>query len=79
MKKNVIIVAVCGGVFEREMLSFLNANESFSVVDIESFNKSPFEPEPIIIKNVIAEIKPLVYYERKPSKFIEKPKNNFKK
>lgn len=35
-----------------------------------------FEPEPFFIKNTF--IEPPTYYEHKPSKFINKPKNNYK-
>ena len=36
-----------------------------------------FEPEPFLIKNTF--IEPPTYYEHKPSKFISKPKNNYKR
>ena len=36
-----------------------------------------FEPEPFLIKNTF--IEPPTYYEHQPSKFINKPKNNYKR
>lgn len=38
-----------------------------------------FQPEPITITNHRLDFKPTMFYEQKPSKYFDKPKNNFKK
>tara|TARA_R110000850_G_scaffold277065_1_gene422022 strand:+ start:22377 stop:22613 length:237 start_codon:yes stop_codon:yes gene_type:complete len=53
------------------------------IIELEEENQlrrmKVFQPEPIPIFNHRLDFEPMNYYEHKPSKFMNKPKNNFKK
>lgn len=67
-----------------EIMATAQRNDIEIVVinDAEQERNKAFEPEPIIIKNYnhnLPEINLENYYEPQPSKFMNKPKNNFKR
>lgn len=74
MKKIVIIGAHPIGYELAAAMHELIAEE----IEIQQKQQSKaFESEPFLIKNTFIESP--TYYEHKPSKFISKPKNNFKR
>lgn len=77
--RKVAIIGNGGVALAVEILSMAQRNSIEIVVinDAEQEISKAFEPEPFLIKNTF--IEPPTYYEHKPSKFISKPKNNFKR
>jgi hypothetical protein len=59
---------------------FMEAHPEIEIVQVTGHSKNPFEPEPMPIYNFRdIDAKEPVFYENEPSKFIGKPKNNFRK
>lgn len=77
--RKVAIIGNGGVALAVEILSMAQRNSIEIVVinDTEQEISKAFEPEPFLIKNTF--IEPPTYYEQQPSKFISKPKNNFKR
>ncbi len=68
-----------GGLLPMEVMAKLNGMFANVTVVAEMPKQMQFEPEPIYITNDRLEFEPMKFYEVEPSKFISKPKNNFKK
>jgi hypothetical protein len=59
---------------------FTEVHPEVEIVQVTGHSKNPFDTEPIPIYNFRdIEVKEPLFYENEPSKFIGKPKNNFRK
>lgn len=78
MKRRIILVGGSG--FATELAkSILKLNPDMKVSVVERLI-TPFDPEPIILHNYRdSDTIPPIIYDTKPNKFMDKPKNNFKK
>lgn len=81
--KNIVVIGFVGSGCH-EIMSVLTSrlqdnNQAVVIVSTTEQLRSPFEPEPITIRNYKDVLKDTEYFEPLPSKFISKPKNNFKK
>lgn len=80
--RKVAIIGNGGVALAVEILSMAQRNSIEIVVinDTEQEKNKAFQPDPTIIRSYNYDfIEPPNYYEQQPSKFISKPKNNFKR
>lgn len=74
-----VIIINSGGGLVSEMIAKFDGMQHKVVVVGEMPKANPFAPEPLLITNDRIDFNPIPYFEVEPSKFISKPKNNFKK
>lgn len=80
MKKHHIIILVGMGEMSSTLgTRFNKAHPDIAVVSVTEQLRSPFEPDPIVIRNYRDCFKDPEYFESEPSKFISKPVRNYKK
>ncbi len=72
--KKVIIIWSCG---LSHIATKALVKHNMGVVVVSS--PPVFEPEPLVFKKYEFQYEKPVFYENEPSKFMSKPKNNFKK
>ena len=73
-----VMVLGCHEITSMLVTRFKEVHHEIVIVSVTEQLRSPFEPEPIILKNY-RELDNPMFYENEPSKFIGKPKRNFKK
>ncbi len=78
MKRSIILVGA-HEITSMLVTRFQEVNPEIIIVSVTEQLKSPFEPDPMLIKNYRTCVNESEYFKPEPSKFIGKPKRNFKK
>jgi len=76
---NAILLIGCCQITSTLVTRFQELHPEIVIASVTEQLRSPFEPEPIRIINHRDLLADPIFYENEPSKFISKPKNNFKK
>ena len=78
MKHNIILVGA-HEITSMLVTRFQEVHPEIVIVSVTEQVRSPFEPDPMLIKNYRTCVNEREYFEPEPSKFIGKPKRNYKK